>query len=162
MDTIESNTAVTIRFTLRTEVAPGEFRERPETQVRFIFGIEEQVPTLEKALEGKTAGDRFSLHIPASEIYGERDSTLIQEIPKQGLIKQRVREGEYYRQMKMGSLVSYKVLEIREDTVLVDFNEPMAGISALVSGEVVDVRQASEAEIAEARENHRRKKIGCG
>jgi FKBP-type peptidyl-prolyl cis-trans isomerase SlyD len=162
MDTIQPNTAVTIRFTLRTEVSPGEFKERPETETRFIFGVEEQVPSLENALRGKAAGDRFSLHIPPSEIYGERDRALIREIPKQGLIKQRLQEGTYYRRMKRGCLVSFKVLEIRENTVLVDFNEPMAGISARVDGEVVEVRQVSEAEIAEARENHRRRKIGCG
>lgn len=162
MDTIQPDTAVTIRFTLRTEISPGEFKERPETETRFIFGVEEQVPSLENALRGKAAGDRFSLHIPASEIYGERDRALIREIPKQGLIKQRLKEGTYYRRMKRGCLVSFKVLEIRENTVLVDFNEPMAGISARVDGEVVGVRQASEAEIAEARENHRKRKIGCG
>jgi FKBP-type peptidyl-prolyl cis-trans isomerase SlyD len=162
MDTIQPNTVVTIRFTLKTEVSPGEFKERPETATRFVFGVEEQVPTLETALRGKGAGDRFSIHIPPSEIYGERDNALIREIPKEGLIRQRLREGTYYRQMKMGSLVSFKVLKVRKDTVLVDFNEPMAGISAFVDGEVIDVRKASETEIAEARENHRKKKIGCG
>lgn len=162
MDTIQPNMAVTIRFTLKTEIAPGEFREQPERETRFIFGVEEQVPTLETALEGATVGHRFSLRIPAAEIYGEHDPALIREIPKQGLVKQRIREGKFYRQMKMGSLVSFKILEVRQGTVLVDFNEPMAGISAWVEGEVVALRQATEAEIAEARESHRRKKIGCG
>jgi FKBP-type peptidyl-prolyl cis-trans isomerase 2 len=44
----------------------------------------------------------------------------------------------------------------------VDFNEPMAGISAFIEGEVVSVRPASETEIAEAHESHLKKKIGCG
>jgi len=162
METIKQDTAVTIRFTLKTEIAPGEFREHPETKTQFIFGVEEQVPTLETALKGSGVGDRFSLHIPPSEIYGEHNPALIREIPKQGLVKQRLREGQFYRQMKLGSLVSFKVLEVREDTVLVDFNEPMAGISAFIEGEVVAIRQTTEEEIAEARENHRRKKIGCG
>jgi len=64
--------------------------------------------------------------------------------------------------MKMGSLVSFKILEVRPDTVLVDFNKPMAGISASMRGEVVAIRKADEAEIAAAREDQRRKKIGCG
>ncbi|MBW2708844.1 MAG: hypothetical protein JRD04_06120 [Deltaproteobacteria bacterium] len=54
------------------------------------------------------------------------------------------------------------MLEIRDDTVLVDFNKPMAGISALMEGEVLAVRQASEAEISKAEENQRKKEIGCG
>ncbi|MBU0733703.1 MAG: FKBP-type peptidyl-prolyl cis-trans isomerase [Pseudomonadota bacterium] len=162
MDKIAQNTAVTIRYTMKTEAARGEFKERPEEEVRFIFGVDPQVPTLEKALEGSTAGQKFSLQIPPSEIYGEHDPSLIREIPKKGLIKKRIREGEFYRQMKMGSLVSFKVLEIREDTVRVDFNRPMAGISASIDVEVVAIRPASEAEIAAARENQRKKSIGCG
>jgi FKBP-type peptidyl-prolyl cis-trans isomerase SlyD len=162
MDRIAQNTAVTIRFTMTTEIAPGEFKKPPEEEVRFIFGVEEQVPSLEEALEGARVGQKFALQIPASEIYGEHDPSLIREIPKKGLVKQRLREGKFYRQMKMGSLVSFKVLEVREDTVLVDFNGPMAGISASMDVEVVDIREASEDEIAVASESQRRKKIGCG
>ena len=162
MDRVDQDCAVTIRFKMSTEISPGEFKERPEDEVRFIFGVEEQVPALEKALEGVEAGQKFSLHIPASEIYGEHDPSLIREIPKQGLIKQRLKEGKFYRQMKMGSLVSFKILEVRPDTVLVDFNKPMAGISASMRGEVVAIKRADKAEIAAARETQRKKRIGCG
>jgi len=162
MDRIEQDCAVTIRFTMSTEISPGEFKERPEDEVRFIFGVEEQVPALENVLEGAQVGQQFSLQIPPSEIYGEHDPSLIREIPKKGLVKQRVKKGKFYRQMKMGSLVSFKILEVKPDTVLVDFNKPMAGISASMRGKVVAISRASEAEIAAARESQRRKKIGCG
>ena len=162
MDRVEQDCAVTIRLKMITEISQGVFKERPEDEVRFIFGIEEQVPTLEKALEGAEVGQKFSLQIPASEIYGAHDPLLIREIPKKGLIRQRLKEGKFYRQMKMGSLVSFKILEVRPDTVLVDFNKPMAGISASISGEVVAIRRADKAEIAAAREAQRKKKIGCG
>lgn len=162
MDKVEQGSAVTIRFTMTTEIPPDEFRERPEDEVRFIFGVEEQVPALEKALEGAEVGRKFSLKIPASEIYGEHDPSLIREIPKKGLVRQRLKEGNFYRQMKMGSLVSFKILEVRPDTVLVDFNKPMAGISASMRGEVVAIRRADKAEIEAVREDQRRKRIGCG
>ena len=162
MDRVEQDCAVTIRFTMSTEISPGEFKERPVDEVRFIFGVEEQVPSLEKVLEGSEVGQKFSLQIPASEIYGEHAPSLIRAIPKQGLVKQRVKEGKFYRQMKMGSLVSFKILEVRPDTVLVDFNKPMAGISASMRGEVVAIRRADKAEIEAAREDQRKKKIGCG
>jgi len=162
MDRVEQDSTVTIRFTMSTEISPGEFKERPEDEIRFIFGVEEQVPALEKVLKGAEVGQKFSLQIPASEIYGEHDPSLIREIPKQGLVKQRIKEGKFYRQMKMGSLVSFKILEVRPDTVLVDFNRPMAGISASMRGEVVAIRRADKAEIAAARETQRKKRIGCG
>ena len=162
MEQIKNDAAVTIRFTMKTEIPGGEFKERPEEELRFIFGVEPQVPTLEKALEGAWVGQKFTLEIPASEIYGEHDPSLIREIPKKGLVKKRLQQGKFYRQMKMGSLVSFKVLEIREDTVLVDFNRPMAGIFASMEVEVVAIRAASADEIATAHENQRKKSIGCG
>jgi len=162
MDRVEQNCAVTVKFTMRTQISPDKFAERPQEEIRFIFGVEEQVPALEKALGGAPVGHRFSIYIPASEIYGEHDPALIREIPKKGLIKQRIREGKFYRQMKMGSLVSFKILEVRPDTVLVDFNRPMAGISASLDGEVVAITKATEAEIKAAREAQEKKRIGCG
>jgi len=162
MEKVEKDCEVTIRYTMTTEIAAGEFRQRPEEEATFIFGVEAQAPTLEKALEGAVVGQTLRLRIPPSEIYGDHDPSLIREIPKKGLIKQRLKEGAFYRQMKKGSLVSFKVIELRPDTVLVDFNRPMAGISASMDAEVVSVRRASPAEIEAAREAQRRKEIGCG
>ena len=162
MQTVEKSAAVTVRLKIETRLPEGAVEDPVNQEFEFIYGVELQVPTLEKALEGAPAGHQFSLVIPPEELYGDHDPVLIREIPKEGLIKQRVREGEYYRQIKKGCLVQFKVLEIKDDTLLVDFNEPMAGISALMEGEVLAVRKASEAEIAKAEENQRKREIGCG
>ena len=162
METIENLSAVTIRLKIEAQLPKGEIREPVRQEFEFIYGVEHQVPTLEKALEGAAAGHQFSLVIPPHELYGAHESDLIREIPKEGLLKQRVREGQYYRQMKMGSLVQFKVLEIKDDTILVDFNKPMAGISALMEGEVLAVRKPTEEEISKAEEAQRKREIGCG
>lgn len=162
MEKIEKLCAVRIRFETRAQLPEGEIKDPVREEYEFIFGVEHQIPTLEKALEGAMAGHRFSLKIPARELYGEHDPELIRELPKEGLLKQRVREGEFYRQMKMGCLVSFKILEIKADTVMADFNKPTAGISALMEGEVLAVRKAAEDEISTAEENQRKREIGCG
>ena len=162
MEKIEKLCAVRIRFGTRAQLPEGEIKDPVREEYEFIFGVEHQIPTLEKALEGAMAGHRFSLEIPARELYGEHDPELIRELPKEGLLKQRVREGEFYRQMKMGCLVSFKILEIKADTVMADFNKPTAGISALMEGEVLAVRKAAEDEISTAEENQRKREIGCG
>ena len=160
--TIEKLRAVTIRLKIEPQVAEGKPPEPVRQEFEFIYGVEHQVPTLEKELEGATAGHQFSLVIPPQELYGDHDPVLVREIPKEGLIKQRVREGKYYRQIKKGCLVQFKVLEIRDHMLLVDFNEPMAGVSALMEGEVLAVRYPSEAEISKAEEDQRKREIGCG
>ncbi len=162
MHIVKPERALTIKFVMKSFLPDGTSRERPEEVMEFIYGIERQVPTFENALFNAKAGDRFSLQIPASEIYGEHDPSLVRPIPKQGLVKQRLVPGQYYRQMKKGCLVSFKVLEIRQDDVLVDFNEPMAGITVTIDLEILSVRKATEKEIEEAKEAQFKKNIGCG
>ncbi|MDZ7698427.1 MAG: FKBP-type peptidyl-prolyl cis-trans isomerase [Deltaproteobacteria bacterium] len=162
MNHVTKDCAVRIAFTLTSELPDGTTKKRPEETVEFILGVEPQPPTLENALKGAQVGQHFSLKIPPEELYGEHDPELIREIPKKGLIKQRVKEGVYYRQMKMGTLVGFKVLEVRPETVLADFNPPMAGISAHMDVRITGIREADESEIAAARETSMKKRIGCG
>ena len=162
MDQVKPNCAVTLTYKMKTLLPDDTVKEERQEVVEFILGIERQPPTLETAVDGLCVGDRVSVRIPGSEIYGEHDPGLVTEIPKKGLIAQRLREGRFYRQMKKGSLVSFKVLEIRPDTVLADFNRPMAGVSVLLDGEVTGIREVSEQDIKAASEAQAKKNIGCG
>jgi len=162
METIGYGKKVKLRYKMQVLLPDGNMAEKKlERVLDFIYGVEEQNKTLEKAIYGARKGDVFHIHIPARELYGERDKNLIREIPKKGLIKQRVKEGQYYRQIKNGALISFKVLKIREDSILADFNPPMAGVSALMDVEILDVKKASESEIETARQIEAKRRIGC-
>ena len=162
METIHENSRVTLKFRMQTRLPDETVKEHPEEEFTFIYGVENQVPTLETALEGRPAGTRMRLEIPGREIYGAHDPELIREIPREGLIKQRLKEGQFYRQIKKGCLVSFKVLEIRPHTVVADFNKPMAGIGISMDLEVLAVREASEQEVRAAKDSEKRRRIGCG
>ena len=162
MESVQTDKMVTLQYTMRTQLRDGTVKNHPEKEMSLIFGVDRQVPTMEKALEGRREGETVRLTIPVGEIYGEYDPTLTREIPKKGLIKQRVKEGQYYRQMKNGCLVSFKVLEVRPQTVVADFNEPLAGISVSVDLKILSIRDASKAEIDAAHESQMKKTIGCG
>ncbi|MBN2124591.1 MAG: hypothetical protein JW821_09885 [Deltaproteobacteria bacterium] len=162
METVQTDSLVTLSYVMRTRFPDGAIKEHPPERIRFIFGVDRQVSTLEAALEGCAVGQRKSLALPAAELYGEHDPSLIREIPKAGLIKQRLREGQFYRQMKMGTLVSFKVLEVKEKSILADFNRPMAGVRVWLEFEVLDIREATGAEIDAAVEAQIKRSIGCG
>lgn len=162
MESVQTEKMITLKYIMRSHLQDGTVNHHPEEEMRIIFGVDRQVPTLEKALEGCHVGDRLSLTIPAGEIYGEYDPHLSREIPKKGLIKQRLKEGQYYRQMKQGCLVSFKVLEVRPETVVADFNEPLAGILVSMDLEILSIRDASREEIERAHETQVKRAIGCG
>ena len=162
MKRVEPQSAVKIRYQMKSHLRDGTIKQRPEELAEFIYKIQPQVPALERALDGAAVGDRFKIRIPSSEMYGEYNPALVKEIPKKGLVTQRIKEGQFYRQMRKGCLVSFKIMEIRGDKILADFNTPMAGIWVEMEIEVQEVREASEEEIAIAREAQAKKDIGCG
>jgi FKBP-type peptidyl-prolyl cis-trans isomerase SlyD len=162
MSSVQPEKKVTLKYTMSSHLLDGTSKDHSPETITFIYGVERQVPSLEKALEGCEAGERKRVAIPAKEIYGEHDPSLVREIPKKGLIKQRLVEGQFYRQMKMGTLISFKVVEVKPRTVVVDFNLPMAGIQVTVDFEVTDVRDATKKEIERAMEGQVKKSIGCG
>ena len=47
----------------------------------YLHGNDNLIPGLEKALEGKTAGDSFKVTVPAAEAYGLRDEQLVINVP---------------------------------------------------------------------------------
>jgi FKBP-type peptidyl-prolyl cis-trans isomerase SlyD len=162
MAVVQPKKMVTLKYTMRSHFLDGTSKDHPLETITFIFGVERQVATLEKTLEGCRAGEKRSVTIPAEEIYGDYDPSLVREIPREGLIKQRLVKGQFYRQMKMGSLVSFKVLEVRPHTVVADFNEPLAGIKVSMDFEIVDIREATKKEVKTAMETQTKKSIGCG
>jgi FKBP-type peptidyl-prolyl cis-trans isomerase SlyD len=162
VERIQTDKKVTLKYTMKTHLADGVTKEQPEEQMTFIFGVERQAPSIEKALEECGVGDKIHITIPPSEIYGEHDVSLVRELPRKGLIKQRLKEGHYYRQMRMGSLISFRILEIRSKTVLADFNKPMAGISVSLDVEILAVKEATKKEIDAAIDAQVKRSIGCG
>ena len=161
MESVQIEKMVTVTYHMMTYLADGTIKDHPEEEITFVYGVERQVPTLERALEGSHVGDRKNVTISPAEIYGEHDPRLISEIPRRGLLKQRLVQGQYYRQMKRGKLISFKVLEILPNTVVADFNDPLAGIEVFMEFEVTAMRDASPEEIEMAREAQVKRRIGC-
>jgi FKBP-type peptidyl-prolyl cis-trans isomerase SlyD len=159
---VQPEKMVTLKYTMMSFLLDGTVKNHPQGEMTFVFGVERQIPSMEKALQGCEQGEKKKIAIPAKEIYGEYDPNLVREIPKKDLVRQRLVEGQFYRQMKMGSLVSFKVKEIRPATVLADFNGPLAGIVVSMDFEVLALRDATKAEIEEATERQMKKSIGCG
>jgi FKBP-type peptidyl-prolyl cis-trans isomerase SlyD len=161
MESVQLEKMVTITYHMMTHLTDGAVKDHQEEAITFVYGVERQVPTLERAMEGCHVGDRKSITIPSSEIYGEHDPRLIAEIPRKGLLKQRLVQGRYYRQMKKGKLISFKVIDILPHTVLADFNDPLAGIEVSMDLEVTGIRDASPEEVEAAREAQVKRRIGC-
>lgn len=114
----------------------------------YLHGSGNIIPGLEKALLGKTIGDKFNVSIPASEAYGLRDDSMVQELPSnmfEGIDK--IEEGmEFHAETEHGLQV-VTVTKVVGDNITIDGNHPLAGVDLTFDVEVTAIRAATEEEI---------------
>lgn len=139
---IEKDTAVTLRIRmLQIGGKPGPANS--DTVAYLHGGYDNIFAKLEAQLEGQEPGYSATVDLTAAEAFGERDPALAITIPK----------SDFPPGIKVGGKlerggVSYNVIKIKGQQVLLDGNHPLAGDALRMSVTVVDVRTASEEEIA--------------
>lgn len=129
----------------------------------MIYGLSHDVvPGLVAAMKGLSAGDRFSVTLPAEAAFGDRFDDNVIKLDKElfmrdGQMAEAVKVGAVLPMMtEQGFQIQGKVLAIGENDVEMDFNHPFAGLTVKFDGEIKEVRDPSPEEIA-ALQSH-----GCG
>lgn len=105
-------------------------------------------PGLEEALEGKRAGDRFSLTLPPEKGAGAHLPQLVQTVPLSmyaGMDKPAV--GSRLAARNGHGPLQVVVTAVDGDTLTVDGNHPLAGQTFRIDVEVVNVRLATPDEL---------------
>lgn len=115
----------------------------------YLHGHSNLIPGLEKELEGKQVGDKFTANIAAADAYGETQPHLIQEgVPKsmfQGVDNLEV--GMRFEAQSEQGVHSVEITKVDDETVTVDGNHPLAGKDLNFDIEVMGVRDATEEEL---------------
>ncbi|WP_271680774.1 FKBP-type peptidyl-prolyl cis-trans isomerase [Thermomonas mangrovi] len=116
--------------------------------IAILFGHGNIIPGLEKAMDGREAGDSFQATVPAAEAYGERREGLSQRIPKKHFGAQKLEPGmQVVLQTNFGPR-AVTIEKVGMSVVDVDLNHPMAGKDLDFDIEIVEVREASAEELA--------------
>jgi len=149
---------VTLTYDLRIDDENGEMIEQAtmENPLQFLYGAGVMLPKFEKNLAGLKQDEPFNIKLPKADAYGEVNNDAIVELPRSVFLV----NGEFDSELiKIGNTVPMMssngqrmnglVLEITEDTVKMDFNHPLAGEDLFFSGKVVEVREASDEEVAQ-------------
>lgn len=145
---ISDNKVVLFHYTLREGDELIETSAGGEA-LAYLHGHGSIIPGLENAMAGKSAGDKFDVTIAADDAYGERKEGLEQQIP--------VKHLQGAKTWKPGMVaVVHTDQGARQVTVIkaglkhatVDLNHPLAGKDLTFSVEIVDVRDATDEEIA--------------
>lgn len=143
---IEANKVVTLDYKL---VVKGEVidQSEPGEPLVYLQGHNNIVPGLERALEGKAVGDAIQVTIQPEDGYGERHDENMAELERSDFEDDIEVGATYYAQAEDGTEMPFTVLEIKGDSVLVDFNPILAGMVLDFDVKVLEVRDATEEEI---------------
>ena len=144
---IEKNTAVTLRFNV-SSIEGKRIEESQDPTVYLHGGYGNTLPKLEEALEGKEPGYQVSLQLAAEDAFGLRDESLLRSLPKKQFPPGVKVGGQLEGHSDDGRVQIFNVIKIKGDTVLLDGNHPLAGKALRFDVNVLEVRAASEEEIA--------------
>ena len=152
---------VAIDYTLTLE-SGQEIDKSPEGEpLGFITGTGQIIPGLEKALMGRAAGDSAKLVVEPEDAYGPVREDLFQEIPRSQFPEDvDVKTGMAFEAQGPRGPFMITVAKVNDnDTVTVDLNHPMAGKQLHFDVNVVEVREPTSDELAQAAA---RFSSGCG
>ena len=133
----------------RLKNAEGEVVDTSEGGEPMVFleGSGQVVPGLEKALQNRVAGEVLDVTIPPELGYGRRDPALIQavHIGQFGDVPE-VRPGMIFQTQSGEASRVVRVVAVAQDSVTVDANHPLAGLTLYFELAVRSVRDATDEE----------------
>ncbi|MDA3908137.1 MAG: peptidylprolyl isomerase [Sulfurimonas sp.] len=143
---IEANQIVSLEYEVRDGEAVVDTNIGGEPLV-FMFGKGQIIPGLENGIVDMEIGEKADLLVKAEDAYGIHNPDAKQEVPKDQFAGIELELGmPLYGQGEDGGTVQVVVKEIGEETVIIDFNHPLAGKDLMFSVTINNVRDASAEE----------------
>ncbi len=142
---IQKDKVVAIEYKLRVE---GDvIDESLNEPLSYLHGHGNIVVGLENALTGMGVGMSKTVKVEPADGYGEFDEEGMQNIPMSSFDTELEIGQTYSGEDSEGSPISFNVLAIEGDQVLVDFNHPLAGQELEFEVKVVGIRDATPDEL---------------
>ena len=158
---ISENKFVSIKYDLfvdaETENGKPELMEQTTEKrpLTFIFGMQMMLPKFEEALFGMGAGDLFEFTLANEDAYGPYDDDNIVALPRSIFEKDgKIDENEIFPgnivplMDSEGGTHQAQIIEITGTEVKVDFNHPLAGENLHFKGQILEVREPTNEELA--------------
>ena len=142
---IAKHTVASIHYTLTDNEGNILDSSDGRDPLNYIHGIGNLITGMEEGLEGKTKGAKLNLKVSPEKGYGVKSDKMIQKVSRDAFGDQEIEVGMQF-QTDRGEVVT--ITHIGLDQITVDANHPLAGVELNFKVEVLDVRSATEDEIA--------------
>ena len=147
---IEANKVVTMNFKLTDD--QGNILDSTEHGGPFSYltGKNNILPKLEEAVNNMIIGTKKQIKLDAENAYGNYNEQIVQVVGKENFPEDFVLEVgmEYMASNPDGVQMPFVITEVRDEDVTIDFNHPLAGKNLNFDVELIDVRDATQEELA--------------
>jgi FKBP-type peptidyl-prolyl cis-trans isomerase SlyD len=147
---IAANKAVSIDYTLTNDAGEVIDSSAGGAPLAYLHGAGNIIVGLEKALEGKQAGDELTVSVEPHDAYGEYSAELVATLGRdmfEGVEDMEVGM-QFHASAPDGGMQIVTVRALEGDDVIVDGNHPLAGQRLTFGVKIVSVRDASAEELA--------------
>ena len=111
--------------------------------LKYVHGRRMMIPGLEKELAGMKVGGEKHVTVKPEDAYGPINKNAFQEVPKEKLPPDSLKVGTILAlKSPNGQVRPTRVAEIREKTVVMDMNHPMAGKTLIFDVKIIDIQLA--------------------
>ncbi len=136
--TVSNGKVISLEYTLKLE--DGNVVDTNVGLLTFTQGDNQIIRGVESALEGMEVGQVKQAVVPPVEGYGDPDPGAFHEMPKENL-PQEIRVGtQLHGKDISGREIRPIVSAIKDESVLLDFNHPLAGKTLYFDLKVVNIR----------------------
>lgn len=148
MNKVENKDILTITFTGTLDNGEVFMDINADEPMKVVIGESELPPTVEIGVMGMSKGQTRKFRVPPEEGYGPRLKELVHEVPKH-LFKQEItpRPGMILSQKVEKDGVEQQVpatiTEVTDDSVVIDYNHPLAGHHLTFDLTIVEITKAN-------------------
>jgi FKBP-type peptidyl-prolyl cis-trans isomerase 2 len=115
--------------------------EKHGEPIEFEVGGQQLMEAFENAVIGMEVGEEKEFSVKAEEAYGDYNDQLVKSVPREQLPKdQNLEEGMMLVMgLPNGIQITAQITEVKDDTVTLDLNHPLAGKDLNFKVKIVDI-----------------------
>ena len=149
---VQKGKVISILYSLKLDRGDKMIAAQLKKPLEFLVGKKKMILGLDKELLGLETGEKKKIKIAPENGYGLRNEQRVLTLQRSQLADGvDLHEGMVLqRKTKDGHIRKGVVKSFDEQTVLVDFNHPLAGETLSFETEIVDIRDATTEEIENA------------
>jgi FKBP-type peptidyl-prolyl cis-trans isomerase SlyD len=139
---VSTGKQVSIEYTLKLDDKNVFDTNVGADPLTYVHGSRQIVPGLEKALEGMKVGERKQVTVKPEEGYGTVHNEAFLELEKEKIPDDARQVGARVQgRTGDGQVVTARVAEIKDATVVLDFNHPLAGKTLYFDVKILNIQE---------------------